>query len=281
MALVISFGGKTPQVAAGAWVAPNATLIGDVTIAAGASVFYGAVLRGDIAPIVLGEGSNLQDNVIVHTEVAVPTIIGRNVGVGHGAIIHSATIHDGALIGMGALLLSNSVIGAGALVAAGALVREGQEVPAQHLAVGVPAKVRGLLTDEEQQRVARNAVEYQKYAAQHSQETAATSFVELTTSIDSADGARQLSDGAVAKRLAACAQITGPIISTYWWAGNLETVREWRITFKTSATNIGGLTEYVHQNHPYQVPEISQTTVSATNPAYANWVISETATPPL
>jgi len=171
MALVIPFDGKTPQVHETAWVAPNATLIGDVTIEAGASVFYGAVLRGDIAPIVLGAGSNLQDNVIVHTEVDVPAIIGRNVGVGHGAIIHSATVHDGALIGMGAMLLSNSVIESGALVAAGALVREGDVIPAHHLAAGLPAKVRGELGQAERDRVARNAVEYQKYAERHRQAT--------------------------------------------------------------------------------------------------------------
>ena len=172
MALVIPFGRKIPQVAATAWVAPNATLIGDVTIEEGASVFYGAVLRGDIAPIVIGAGSNLQDNVIVHTEINVPARVGENVGVGHGAIIHSATVHDGALIGMGAMLLSNSVVGSGAFVAAGALVREGQVVPPHHLAVGVPARDRGELAADDRERVARNAVEYQKYAAAHREATA-------------------------------------------------------------------------------------------------------------
>ena len=167
MPLIIPFGGHSPQLDPSAWIAPNATLIGDVKIGAGASVFYGAVLRADIAPIVLGEGSNLQDNVVVHVDFDVPTIIGRNVGVGHGAIIHGATVHDGALIGMGATLLNSAVIGAGAFVAAGALVREGQEIPAHHLAAGVPAKVRGELDEAARDRVRRNAFEYQELSAAH------------------------------------------------------------------------------------------------------------------
>lgn len=172
MALIIPFAGHTPSIDPTAWVAPNATLIGQVRVEAGASVFYGAVLRGDIAEIVVGQGSNLQDNVVVHTDFDVPTIIGRNVGVGHGAIVHGATVGDGALIGMGATLLNNAVIGQGAFVAAGALVREGQEVPAHHLAVGVPARARGELDDATRARVARNAPEYQQLKEAHRTATA-------------------------------------------------------------------------------------------------------------
>lgn len=165
MATIIPVDGHTPEIDPTAWIAPTATLIGRVRIAANASVYYGAVLRGDIADIVLGEGSNIQDNCVVHTEYDVPAIIGRNVGVGHGVIIHSATVNDGALVGMGSILLSRSVIGEGAFVAAGALVREGQEIPAHHLAVGVPAKDRGSLDDEARERVRRNAFEYQDITA--------------------------------------------------------------------------------------------------------------------
>lgn len=171
MALIVPFAGHTPQIDPTAWVAPNATLIGDVRIEAGASVFYGAVLRADIAPIVLGAGSNLQDNVVVHVDFGIPTTIGRNVGVGHAAIVHGATIEDGALIGMGATLLNSSVIGAGAFVAAGALVREGQHIPAHHLAVGMPAKDRGELDEAGRDRVHRNAFEYQELSAAHRQAT--------------------------------------------------------------------------------------------------------------
>lgn len=165
MALILSYDGHTPEIHPTAWIAPNATLIGRVRIGAGASVWFGAVLRGDIDRIELGAGSNLQDNVVVHTDRGKPSIIGENVGVGHLALIHGATVHDGSLIGMGAKLLNLSTIGAGALVAAGALVREGQEVAAGHLVAGVPAKDRGPLTAEAAERVRRNAFEYQERAA--------------------------------------------------------------------------------------------------------------------
>ncbi|ACZ32097.1 transferase hexapeptide protein [Xylanimonas cellulosilytica DSM 15894] len=167
MATVLPFDGHVPQIDPTAWLAPTATVIGRVRIGPRASVWYGAVLRGDMDEIVLGEGSNLQDNVVVHTDTGVPTRIGANVGVGHGAIVHGATVGDGALIGMGATLLNDSVIGAGAFVAAGALVREGQEIPPGHLAVGVPAKDRGELDDEARDRVRRNALEYQALAERH------------------------------------------------------------------------------------------------------------------
>jgi carbonic anhydrase/acetyltransferase-like protein (isoleucine patch superfamily) len=167
MATVITFDGHTPDIHPTAWVAPTATVVGRVRIGARASVFYGAVLRGDMDEIVLGEGSNLQDNCVVHTDTGVPTHIGAGVGVGHGAIVHGATVEDGCLIGMGATLLNGSVVRAGAFVAAGALVREGQEVPAHHLAVGVPATVRGELDEAGRERVRRNALQYQELAERH------------------------------------------------------------------------------------------------------------------
>lgn len=167
MATVLPFDGHTPDIDPTAWVAPTATIVGNVRIGARASVFYGAVLRGDMDAIVLGEGSNIQDNCVVHTDAGVPATIGAGVGVGHGAIIHGATVGDGSLIGMGATLLNNAVVGEGAFVAAGALVREGQEIPAGHLAVGVPAKDRGELDAEGAERVRRNAIEYQELAERH------------------------------------------------------------------------------------------------------------------
>jgi carbonic anhydrase/acetyltransferase-like protein (isoleucine patch superfamily) len=167
MALLLPFDGHTPEVDPTAWIAPNATLIGRVRVLANASVFYGAVLRGDMDAIVLGEGSNLQDNCVVHTDEGKPTTIGAGVGIGHGAIIHGATIEDGCLIGMGATLLNLSVIRAGAFVAAGALVLEGQEIPAGMLAAGVPAKVRGELDEAGRERVRKNALQYQELARRH------------------------------------------------------------------------------------------------------------------
>lgn len=170
MALLIPFEGKTPQVDPDAWLAPNATLIGDVHVHAGASIWFGAVLRGDMDRIEIGEGSNLQDNVVVHTDTGVPTIVGRNVGVGHLALVHGATVGEGCLIGMGAKLLNRSRIGDGAFVAAGALVLEGQDVPAHHLVAGVPAKDRGEMNAELRERVRRNAFQYQELAQRYEAE---------------------------------------------------------------------------------------------------------------
>ncbi|CAM3858616.1 gamma carbonic anhydrase family protein [Isoptericola cucumis] len=167
MATVLPFDGHIPEIDPTAWIAPTATIVGQVRIGPRASVFYGAVLRGDMDSIELGAGSNIQDNCVVHTDTGVPTRIGAGVGVGHGAIIHGATVHDGSLVGMGATLLNGAVVGEGAFVAAGALVREGQEVPAGHLAVGVPAKVRGELDEAGAERVRSNAIEYQELAERH------------------------------------------------------------------------------------------------------------------
>jgi carbonic anhydrase/acetyltransferase-like protein (isoleucine patch superfamily) len=168
MALILPFDGVHPEIHESAFIAPNATIIGRVRIAANASVWYGAVIRGDMDEIVLGEGSNLQDNSVIHVDAGVPTRIGAGVGIGHAAIIHGATVDDGALIGMGARLLNGSVVGAGSLVAAGAVVLEGQEIPPASIAAGVPAKVRGEIADEGmRERVARNAGEYQRLAALH------------------------------------------------------------------------------------------------------------------
>lgn len=164
MALILPFNGIHPEIHPDAWLAPNATIVGDVHIGAGASVWFGAVLRGDMDRIELGAGSNLQDNVVVHTDYGVPSIIGPNVGVGHLALIHGARVGEGCLIGMGAKLLNRSVIGDGAFVAAGALVLEGQEIEAGHLAAGLPAKDRGPMGPEMAERVRSNAFDYQQRA---------------------------------------------------------------------------------------------------------------------
>ncbi|CAN5295675.1 gamma carbonic anhydrase family protein [soil metagenome] len=168
MALILDFDGSTPSVPDSAWVAPNATLIGRVTLGENSSVFYGAVLRADMSYITLGAGSNLQDGVIVHVDSDKPAVIGANVGVGHGAVLHGCTVEDGALIGIRATVLNGAVIGAGSLVAAGAVVLEGTVIPPNSLVAGVPAKVRGELTPDQSARVAKNAPEYVELAAKHS-----------------------------------------------------------------------------------------------------------------
>lgn len=167
MALIIPFNGHTPQIHETAWIAPNATLIGNVTIKAHASVWFGAVLRADMDLIEIGEGTNLQDNVVVHTDEGIPTRIGKNVGVGHLTLLHGTTVHEGSLIGMGAKLLNNSIVNEGGFVAAGALLLEGKEVPAGHLFAGVPAKDRGPMDAEMAERVRSNAFHYQELAKRY------------------------------------------------------------------------------------------------------------------
>ncbi|MCU1439658.1 MAG: gamma carbonic anhydrase family protein [Rhodoglobus sp.] len=160
MALLVPFAGNSPVISASAWVAPNATLVGRVTLGERASVFYSSVLRADVDAITIGDGSNLQDNVTVHCDAGKPTSIGSGVSVGHSAILHGCTVEDDCLIGMGATVLNHAVIGAGSLVAAGTVVLEGTIVPPGSLVAGVPGKVRRELTDEERAGIRSNAQHY-------------------------------------------------------------------------------------------------------------------------
>jgi len=161
------FLGKTPDVSGAIFVAPNATVIGDVTLGRQSSVFYGAVLRGDINRIVVGEGSNLQDNVVVHLSDDAGVRIGDHVTVGHAAIIHACTIDDGCLIGMGATILDHAHIGADSLVGANALVPQGFSCPPGSLVFGSPARVVRALTDEERGAGRRLAAKYREVAKAH------------------------------------------------------------------------------------------------------------------
>lgn len=157
---ILPFAGRSPEVHASAWLAPTAALIGKVRVDADASVWFGAVLRGDIDEIVLGPGSNLQDNVVVHTEQGSPAIVGANVSVGHGAVVHGCTIEDGCLIGMNATVLTGAVVGRDSLIAAGAVVLEGAVIPPRSLVAGVPGKVRRELTDDEVAALHDNSARY-------------------------------------------------------------------------------------------------------------------------
>lgn len=159
--------GGSPQVADDAWVAPGATVVGDVTLKPGASVWYGAVVRADNAPIVIGRDSNLQDNVSAHVDPAYPLTVGDRVSVGHNAVLHGCTIEDDVLIGMSATILNGARIGAGSLVAAGAVVTQGAQIPPRSLVAGVPAKVRRELTDDEVRGIAENAAGYLDKTRQH------------------------------------------------------------------------------------------------------------------
>lgn len=151
---------KTPDVARANWVAKNATVVGDVTLGEESSVFYGAVLRGDIARIVVGAGTNLQDNVIVHLADDLDAIIGSWCTIGHAAIIHACTIEDECLIGMGATVLDGAKIGARCIVGAGAVVTPRTVVPAGSMVLGAPAKVTRALKPEEQRALRGWAEKY-------------------------------------------------------------------------------------------------------------------------
>ncbi|HEX5729094.1 gamma carbonic anhydrase family protein [Microbacterium sp.] len=157
----------TPHLAETSFVAAGARIVGAVTLEDGASVWYNAVLRGDSDSITLGAGSNIQDNVSVHVDPGRPVVIGRNVSVGHNAVVHGCTIGDGTLIGMGSVVLSGAVLGEGCLVAGGAVVLEGSVIPDGSLVAGVPAKVRRDLSREERQSILRNAEVYRAHTVRH------------------------------------------------------------------------------------------------------------------
>ena len=158
--MLIEYEGITPKVHDSVFIAPGAMLIGDVTIGEESSVWFNCVLRGDLEPIRIGCRTNVQDGAVIHMDREMPCLIGDDVTIGHGAILHSCIIGNEALIGMGAILLSGSVIGERAIVAAGALVREGQEIPPDTLAMGVPAKVVRDVTEAELERVRHGKDDY-------------------------------------------------------------------------------------------------------------------------
>ncbi len=167
----MGYGGVAPRFGERVFVAPGAVVIGDVQLGDDVSVWFGAVVRGDIHHVRIGARSNLQDGVVVHVEHGeFPTLVGEEVTVGHGAVLHGCTVGRGALIGIGARVLNGAVVGERALVAAGAVVREGFEVPPHTLVAGVPATVRRELTEEELARLDegwRNYLEYKsRYLAQ-------------------------------------------------------------------------------------------------------------------
>jgi carbonic anhydrase/acetyltransferase-like protein (isoleucine patch superfamily) len=164
---MIPLGDDAPTAAADAWTAPGAFLVGDVTLGAGASVWYGAVLRGDGDAIRIGARSNIQDNAVVHTDPGLPVTLGEGVSVGHGAVLHGCTIGDDVLVGMNATVLNGARIGAGSLIAAGALVTEGADIPPGSLVAGVPGKVRRELSDDERAHVRANAQAYLDLTRRH------------------------------------------------------------------------------------------------------------------
>lgn len=165
--LIVSISGRRPELHAESWVAPNASVIGYVTLAERASVWYGATLRAEAEPLEIGAGTNVQDGVTIHVDPGFPVAVGAGVSIGHNAVLHGCTVEDDVLIGMGAVVLNGATIGQGSLIAAGALVPQGMTVPPRSLVAGVPGKVRRELSDAEVDHNRGNALVYQQLIDLH------------------------------------------------------------------------------------------------------------------
>jgi carbonic anhydrase/acetyltransferase-like protein (isoleucine patch superfamily) len=166
--MIMSFGGKTPEVSPESWIAGNATIVGEVRVGAGSGIWFGAVVRADTAPITIGTETNVQDNCVLHADPGAPLTIGDRVSVGHAAVLHGCTVESDVLVGMGATILNHAHIGHGSLIAAGTVLLEGTAVPPGSLVAGVPGKVRRPLTDEEQGKIRQTARGYVERARQYS-----------------------------------------------------------------------------------------------------------------
>ena len=163
-------GDSRPQLAPGAWTAPSADLIGDVRFSERASIWFGAVIRADNTPIIVGEDSNIQDGAVCHSDEGFPLIIGARVTVGHQAILHGCTVRDDCLIGMGARILNGAVIESECIVGAGALVTEGKSFANGSLIVGTPARMVRQVTEAERQALRASAAHYAQKAQRYAKE---------------------------------------------------------------------------------------------------------------
>lgn len=164
---VLPYRGVWPTIAPDAFIAPTAVVAGDVVIASGASVWFGAVVRGDAAPIRIGERTNIQDNCVLHADEGSPCVIGADCSLGHGAIVHGAVLGDRVLVGMHATVLNDAHIGDGCIVAAGALVAEGKQIEGGRLIMGVPGRVLRAVSEEEVARTMRGIEHYRTYAREY------------------------------------------------------------------------------------------------------------------
>lgn len=166
--MIYPFEGKYPEIHPSVFMTEDAVIIGDVHLAEDVNIWFGAVIRGDVHRVTIGARTNIQDNCTLHeTWRKYPLVVGADVTVGHGAILHACTIEDACLIGMGATVLDNALVGSESLVAAGAVVREGFQVPPGSLVAGVPAKVVRALTEEERARLRASATNYLNYVRRY------------------------------------------------------------------------------------------------------------------
>jgi len=166
--MIVDYGQSSPELGNGVFIAPNATVLGQVEIGADSSIWYGCVLRGDVGRITIGERTNIQDLSVIHvTTDKFDTIVGDDVTVGHRVILHGCTIEAGALIGMGSIVMDGATVGCGALVGAGAVVTPGTQIPPGGVALGAPAKVVRTLSQEDQDELARSAPHYVNLGQKH------------------------------------------------------------------------------------------------------------------
>jgi carbonic anhydrase/acetyltransferase-like protein (isoleucine patch superfamily) len=163
--MIYSLDGITPTIGADVWVAPGAHVVGQVVLEDGASIWFGASLRGDNEPIVVGRGSNVQENSVLHTDMGFPLTIGADCTVGHKAMLHGCTIGDGTLIGMGAMVMNGAIVGRGCLIGAGALITEGKVIPDGSLVMGAPGRVIRSLDGSAQTALLAAAADYRDAAA--------------------------------------------------------------------------------------------------------------------
>jgi carbonic anhydrase/acetyltransferase-like protein (isoleucine patch superfamily) len=167
VATIVELDGVVPTIGEDVFLAPTAVLVGDVRVGDRANIWFGTVLRGDASHIEIGPGCSIQDTAVIHCASELPTVIGANVVIGHGALLEGCVIEDGALIGMGAIVLQHARVGAGAMLAAGAVVSERTEIPAGMLAAGVPARVKKALTGSALAWTDRAADHYQEFREQY------------------------------------------------------------------------------------------------------------------
>lgn len=165
--MIFSLDGIAPEIDAEAWVAHDANIIGRIRLMAGASVWFGCTLRGDNEWIEIGEGSNVQENTVMHTDMGYPLTVGKGCTIGHKALLHGCTIGDNTLVGMGAMVMNGAKVGNNCLIGAGAMITEGKVIPDGSLVMGAPGKIVRELTEEQIEGLRRSALNYQRNAKRH------------------------------------------------------------------------------------------------------------------
>lgn len=277
--MILSCEAHSPQFGGEVRAAESAVIAGDVHLARRVSIWHGAVLRGDAAPIRIGENTNIQDNAVVHVSVDLPVIVGKNVTVGHGAIIHGCTVGDACIVGMGAVLLDGCVIGAGSLVGAGALVTPKTVIPPGSVCLGAPAKAARAVTDHDRSEIQDMYQKYMSYARAELPVASGGYCVALTSCAGQAD-AEALARALLEERLAACVQLR-PVSSFYRWKGEIVGESEVQLVIKCRREAFPAVREAVLRRHTYEVPELVALPIVDGNSEYLDWIDEAASMQPL